>query len=855
MANVREILVVPHTHHDVGYTHTPRFCLEAHEAAVGEAVRLCEAALEDESPTSFRWTLELSRPVVEFLRHATTDDVDRLRRVVAADRLAVTAGYLHMTQLVGHEEAIRALWPVHELRRRFGLSPSIVQHGDVNGLPWGTVPLMAAADLHVLVMALNPDHGRPPFEQPSAFYWEGPDSSRVLVWLSVHYGLAKLAEEGTADQALQTLPSLLARTEQRSDYPFDFLIVHAARDNMWPDVRAVNAARLWNEQGHTPPMRVVTIEAAMARVREHASRVELPVVRGEWADWWAHGHGSSAYEVGLGRLAQADLRAAETARALRRLACPQSAPTTAGVDLGPAPPVIGWYGPPVTDARRRPVTDRIGDAYDELLLWEEHTWGSGESVTKPFSQVTRSHWNETAGFGYRAQAQAHELQRDTLQALVETLPAGDEPGLVIVNPLSRRRDDMVTVETRTGVIARFVRDLPPLGVKIVPLNEPAPEPVQEEVGRATVLDNEFYRVEIDPEAASIISLFDKELGKEWVEKDASPGIGGVVYEHADPADDHPAVTVSRRYFHPDTPGPRFVRTAATGRGEPPRLQRDAQSTTLTYEASAPYLPLIRTSITLYDQIKWIDITVHLRKDENYGMEGVHVVFPFALEQPQFLLETTNAVFRAGTDQLPDTCRDWYSVQHALGVTDRETSVLWATREAPLVQLGGFHTGEWARQLQPASGHVHAWLMNNLYFTNFKAAQGGELDFSFRLTTTGGDLDASAVRRWGDAFAARPVAMPAPVAIGEFQWLDVAPDTVIAQIVTPTSDGDDLVLRLRETAGQSTTATISWHADGSIDMSQVDLFGEPLDRAVDGDGRTFHQPLRPHELTSVSIQRR
>jgi hypothetical protein len=854
MAGIQEILVVPHTHHDIGYTHTPTACLEAHVSSVGEAIRLCEAAFGDESATSFRWTFELSRPVLQFLKGASSTDLDRMRRLLAADRLAVTAAYLHMTQLVGHEEAIRSLWAVHDLRERFGLSPSIVQHGDINGLGWGTVPLMVASGLNVLVMALNPDHGRAPFEQPSAFYWEGPDGSRVLVWLSVHYGLGRLAE-GRIDQAREVFPSLLARLHQRTDYPFDVLIVHAARDNMWPDARVVDGARRWNEQGHTPPMRIVTIETAIARVREQAARFELPVVRGEWADWWAHGHGSSAYEVGLGRRAQADLRLAETAHGLSRLAgAPLEATDTNG-SSDPAAPVTSWYSSPILAARRAPFTDRVRRAYDTLLLWEEHTWGSFQSVTEPFNQFSQSHWNEKAGFGYQAGSGARELRRDALQRLISVRAAAPKPALVVVNPLSRHRDDVVTVQTDVGSVTRVVRGVPPLGIKVLPLNQPSTEVEHEQTASAAVLENRFYRLELDTKTASIVSLVDKELDKEWVDASAPNGLAAVVYEEADSTDQHPALTISRRSFHPDTPGPRFVRTAAAGTGAPPRLRRDEDSITLTYDASAPFLPSIRTSVTLYDDLKWIDLTVHLRKDENYRMEGVHIVFPFAAEHPEFLLETTNAVFNPASEQLPNTCRDWYSVQHALSVSDQNASVLWATQEAPLVQLGGFRTGAWSQDFNPSRGHVHAWLMNNLYFTNFKAAQGGEFDFSFRFTTTTGRADASTVRLWGELYAARACAITAPVTLGDFHWLEIAPDTVIAQVVSSMSNDGDIVLRLRETTGHPVTVRISWKADGEIDAWQVDLFDQPVGRSLDAEGESFYLPLRPHELTSVAIRRR
>jgi alpha-mannosidase len=117
MPTIREILLVPHTHHDIGYTNTPRACLEGHERGIYDVLDLCESDPDDHAPDAFRWTFEISRPVVQFLRHASPSDVERLRALAERKRIALTAGYLHMTQLIGHEDYVRFFLPV-----------SIVQH-------------------------------------------------------------------------------------------------------------------------------------------------------------------------------------------------------------------------------------------------------------------------------------------------------------------------------------------------------------------------------------------------------------------------------------------------------------------------------------------------------------------------------------------------------------------------------------------------------------------------------------------------------------------------------------------------------------------------------------------------------
>jgi hypothetical protein len=272
------------------------------------------------------------------------------------------------------------------------------------------------------------------------------------------------------------------------------------------------------------------------------------------------------------------------------------------------------------------------------------------------------------------------------------------------------------------------------------------------------------------------------------------------------------------------------------------------------EAQAPYLPLIRTSVTLYDAFKFVDVRVWMDKRENYAMEDVYVVFPFAVDNPQFLLDTANAVYQACEEQLPNTCRDWYSIQHAVGITDSEAGVLWATRQAPLVQIGEIRTGTWDADYLPTKGHLYAWIMNNLYSTNFKAAQGGQMSFDFRIGTVASGLDKRAVREWGERFALPPVALVENVQPDSYKWLDVQPSNFSAQVVKSLLDGSDgIVMRLKETAGQATTATVSWLGGGQIELHQTDLFETAEGEIVEGNGKTFGLEVKAHGVVTVKMK--
>jgi alpha-mannosidase len=840
---VREVLVIPHTHHDVGYTDSPRTLLDLHWRAVGEAIRLASATVVDPS-SAFRWSFETARPVLQFLDRSGADDIAALVRCAREGRISVTGGYLNGTQLAGHEELTRSFDGVGRLRRA-GLPVRVVQHSDINGLPWGTVSAMARAGLDVLVMALNPDHGRPPFEQPRAFWWEGPDGSRVLVWLSLHYGLAETwgLLDGDIDGVADGLFPVVRRLEARTDYPFDFVVLHAADDNGWPTRHAADGVAEWNRRHPELPMTTSTLDAAMVRALQQAGAAPIPVWRGEWADWWAHGHGSSALEVGVARRARTMLRAAETAFALDRLG---------GAPTPPTERRTAWRRDPVRARGAEELAEAIAATWDSLLLFEEHTWGADESVSAPTSDFTRSHWSAKASLAYAAYDGARDLLREGMWRLGGTPAADGGRSVLVFNPGAATRSGAVEVEVDVDGTTQVVRarDVPGLGVARLPL--PPPEHIVSEAGR--VLETAGYRIEVDPARGGIISLLDRALGWELVDPLGAHPIGALLVEAVDPSVDHPVVTSGRRHFGPGTPGPSFARARATGTAMPV-IRRGEGWASISWLASAPTVPEVRTTVTVNDLVPSISLSVELDKDEVLEVEGVYVAFPFNLAAPEFLLETAGAVFEAGREQLPDTCRDWYSVQHAVAVNGQDRHVMWTTHEAPLVQLGEIHTGEWARELRADAGHVYAWLMNNLYFTNFRASQGGHMRFDFDIEPRTGRADHDAVRIAGEA-AGMP--MVARVVQGGARSATSAPlalvaEGLVAATLSPLADPDFASLRLVGGASGPTRVTIAWSGDGRLRAWRADVFGQPIVE-VEGDGRAFAIELGPAGLSTIVLER-
>jgi hypothetical protein len=738
--SIRQILLLGHTHHDVGYTNSPRLIDQQHAQIVARVLELA-AEHPGDGPDAFRWTFEVARPVLNFLRTATSAQREQLTALARSGAISVTGGYLNMTQLPSTFEFDAAYEQLARIRE-LGIDIRTQQHGDVNGLSWGAVDQMTDAGVDRLVMALNPDHGRAPFPQPSGFWWEGSSGRRVFVWLSTHYGFGEEwgIVDGDVDRAEQHIEAFISELENRDDYPWSTAVVHAGNDNRWPTALFLDVVRGWNARHPELPMRTVTIDEALDELQRETAGAGLPTARGEWADWWSHGHGSTAREVAVYREARSFARAAQSSLALARLAGDGGQP---GFD------VLGYRRGPVRHRSDDEVAQVLDHVDEQLLLYGEHTWGSWETYSKAHSTFSHSHHNAKSGFAYDAFDHARDLAIEGWFRYVDAAGPRDAGGadadgtdaVVVVNPTESRRREVVDVEVGGARRIRVLADVEPFSVAGLP----TPASAVEEIATGPITAGR-YRVVVEPNRGGIVSLVDTVTGREIVDAKARAPLGALVDERVIDGSRHPMITESPKNFHPEHPGPDFRHEVATGDG-PVRVRRAGAVTEVSWETSTPGIPRIVTTLVLADGSPEIGLDVWLSKPERFEPESVFVTFPFAIAEPRFLLETAGAVFEADSEQLPDTSKDWYSIQHAVGLSGNRGGIVWGSMDAPLVQVGDIHTGKWARELAVASGQVNSWLMNNLHFTNFQARQEVTRRFRYRFRPVA-EVSAAEVRRFG-----------------------------------------------------------------------------------------------------------
>jgi hypothetical protein len=144
-------------------------------------------------------------------------------------------------------------------------------------------------------------------------------------------------------------------------------------------------------------------------------------------------------------------------------------------------------------------------------------------------------------------------------------------------------------------------------------------------------------------------------------------------------------------------------------------------------------------------------------------------------------------------------------------------VTWATLDAPMVLVGAItadrigslpNPNDWLAKLEP-SQTLYSMVMNNHWFTNYKADQDGPTTFRYSLRPHK-QYDQAAAERFGMECSQLLVAAAAQGAAPDGRPL-VEMDTpkVIVASIKPSEDRNALIVRLFGAGGRPAKATLRW----------------------------------------------
>ncbi|MCL6430233.1 MAG: hypothetical protein K6V36_05150 [Anaerolineae bacterium] len=806
-STIRYIYVVPMSHLDIGFTAPPDAVAEAYKANIDLAIRYLELFPD------LSWTIEGVWQLEQWLQRTPDQaQIERVASLIKSGRLGLTAGYANLHGgLVSAAEWPRFLYPAEALSRRFGVRPVCAVQNDVPGLSWALPQVLAGAGVRYLVAGPNTAFGggtSVPL-QDNPFFWEGPDGSRVLTWVSPG-AYVEGVETFRLSQPINEvhLEEDLARYVA-AGYPYDAILVEHAMDNWDADqlgvVLMLHNIQEWNRTRANPKFVIATPEAFFEHMVEKYGD-QFAIYRGDWSGLWEQVKVLSPSGTAMVREAKAALPAAEAIATLSSL-------------LGDAT----YPG------------ERVEALYRRLLDYDEHSVGSIVPWPGMFTQEQIDHDNDLR---YRLAQEISRGSQALLQESIGLLSArlqGAEPGLVVFNPASWARTDLVSLPipegvacpcqvrdeatgevspaqgTADGQLLFIARDVPPLGYRRFRLE---PAPAAQPTAQAMAGDrmaNACFEVRVD-RASGNLQISDLVAGRSLVAEGELPFNGLLRAGHQS--------TYGNGQYEVLPARPLSV-TVTSG----------PVATSLTIERGDT--PFVRTCITLYESLPWLEWTNILDRSRMRHVparEHSDLYFfslPLALG-PQGLrlrIETAAGFMDPAADLLPGANGRGFSVQRVAALEEQDGyTALLGSRESFLVFAGGVLRAGPYPALQ--SGTLFAGAMGVAHEGQSKdkgvvPLQAGEPSapnlhtFTYRLAAQAAGFDPAAAARFGWELHSPLLARYLPgqrgsnalPPAGSFLTLD-APNVVVAELKRAAfGSREDLILRLQETAGKPTRVAV------------------------------------------------
>jgi hypothetical protein len=813
------VYLLPHSHVDIGYTHVQTDVERAQWKYLEMAIDAARKSAANPPGSRFKWNVEVLWAVDSYLKQATPEQRQQFIAAVKSGQVGLQALYGNeLTGLCRPEELLRLLSSAREVSKLCETPVTSAMITDVPGYTWGIVPAFAHSG--VKYFSIGPNGGDRIGHTIAAwgdkpFWWIGPNGKdKVLVWMT---GTGYYRVFSSADNLLQYLGSL-----DEKGYPYDFVQVrHCLGDNGAPDVNFADTVKQWNDT-HAYPKLVIATTDEMFRDFEQRYGDALPTAQGDFTPYWEDGAASSALETALNRASADRLTQAET--------------------------LFAMFNPQAYPARD------FYQAWRNVILYDEHTWGAHNSISQPDEPFVQSQWAIKRQFAIDADLQSRKLlaAANASRGAAVASPSANVQAVDVVN---------TTSASYPYALAVVPQELSQVGdvVKTRP-DDASPIPSQRLTSGELVfrpcagnyLSRRYYITSGQPAQpvwpgvkadgvtlTSADSAVSRGLTVRLDEK--SGAIASLRYQEHELVDPH-ALTALNDYFY--LPGSDLNGLQRNGPVTISVKEQGPLIASLLVQSDAPGCRKLTREYRLHALRNYLEIINTVDKAPVRAKEGVHFGFGFQVPDGVVRMDVPWGVVRPQLDQIPGACKNWFSVQRYVDISNQKYGVTLLTPDAPLMEIGGITANligslsnprSWLDKIEPSTT-VYSWVMNNHWHTNYRAEQEGPTTFRFVIWPhEQRGAEAQAARNsleYSQPLLVLPACGEQPTATG-FRLLGT-PGASHVQVTAfkPSEDGKAWIIRLFGVSGHDEKITLAWNTSETRPLWLSDNSEEPL-QAVNG----------------------
>lgn len=761
--DIKEILVMHHSHFDVGYTHSQPIVWQLQYEFIEQALDLLDATEAWDDYSKPRWTCEVTAQITKWLEQASAEQVEKFSRYVQQNRIGISGMEYNTTPNCTAEQLTLQLQQISTYNQRFNTTIKTVHQHDVNGIPWAASDIMLDAGIELFIMGINNHFGGAAATRPALLKWQTPSDRSLMVMNGAHYTMF--------DQLLDTHTNSLDKMQEgykrylehlnNINYNLDFIYLTTANapvcyDNAPPNLEVAEHIRSWNEQGRGPIIRYITPNMLLERVKKvHVNKFKN--VTGDWSDYWNFGAASTAYETKLNQNSKVLLNAAEM------ISTNDNKPNR-------------W--------RKNEVLNK---ARAKQNLYDEHTWGSYNANQMDNSYARSSDYIKKE-LAYTGKEMAEYYMVNELEHLAGNAQMSyKQDGVLIVNTSPQKLEGHIPIPNawfEEGKQLRTARfgwknryddlenaplygpvEIEPYSWKKIPLNKlkPAkdsgrlshgdnvvsksiktlnrPEEDKQESG-IRFIESPYHKLSYNPITGRIISLYDKRLQWEVLDGSSQYTFFQYVREFADPLHGKSRRDIYARDLDKEKYDINCWVTNWHARYETAyecsavQVEQDANSITLLLTFMVQGARYVKQRISLQAYSPIILLEAEIDKLDRRDPEGIYFTFPLNMDanwQGYYHSAGTECALDSG--QMEGSCKGWQTVENYAAITQGTVGAALFTPDAPMVQFGDFNFGRKHSQIdRKAFPKLLAWPLNNYWDTNFPSSQPGVIKINYGFNT-------------------------------------------------------------------------------------------------------------------------
>ncbi len=347
-SSIKTVYITPTSHYDFGFVEPPDAVRERAARHIDEVLRVAEA-----NP-NFRWTIESVWQVNEWLKRQQKptsvlpkdkEKINRLMNLIKQGRITLSTSWGSMhTDFMGAEELNRLVYDYAKLERTYGIKSETALLDDVPGHPTSLPSVLAGSGTKYLVTGANLFIQQATTLAPGKvpFYWQSPDGSKVLTWVSQgkRGGYVEaltdfyldpfsldpytdktpfemfnpaLAGKKTPLEIMEIGVTELLNRYNQAGYKYDAVMAMYAHDFIEPTdvLNLEKAVKMWNLKHREVQLKIATPNEFLKYI-EGKYAAQIPTYRGEWSGLWSESKTQSPRISALARYAHDQTPATET---------------------------------------------------------------------------------------------------------------------------------------------------------------------------------------------------------------------------------------------------------------------------------------------------------------------------------------------------------------------------------------------------------------------------------------------------------------------------------------------------------------------------------------------------------------